>query len=111
MTSWIEQIPLPLWLTLAFAATLVSAAVFALARWFRLKAVKLKVPGAELEFERNTPNSSVSSMSASGISQEVVATQGGSIQDTEQNAEGDNIQQKIHGQGQISGVKQNAKNR
>ncbi|MDZ7309151.1 MAG: hypothetical protein ONB56_02705 [candidate division KSB1 bacterium] len=74
-----------LWLIVAGIAMLASAAVVARRRGFRLKTVRVKVPGAELEFERDRANSPAP---ASGITQEVIAAPGGSIHNAEQNAAG-----------------------
>lgn len=112
MPTWLDQIPLPLWTILALAALLLGVVAFVLWRWFRLKAIKLNMAVTTLEFERKgAPAAAPSSAPAPGISQEVIAGPGGSVQDVEQNAQGSNIQQKINSQGQVTGVTQNAKNR
>lgn len=112
MPTWLEQIPLPLWAITLIATIVLAAVVFALRRWFRLKAVKLNMAVTTLEFERkHVTTAAAPSAPTAGISQDVTAEPGGSVQKVEQNAEGSNIQQKIHSKGQITGVKQNAKNR
>lgn len=112
MPTWLDQIPLPLWAITLIATIVLAAVVFALRRWFRLKAIKLNMAVTTLEFERKGATAAApSSAAAPGISQEVTAGPGGSVQEVEQKAEGNNIQQKINSQGQVTGVKQNAENR
>lgn len=112
MPTWLEQIPLPLWAITLIATIVLAAVVFALRRWFRLKAVKLNMAVTTLEFERkNATATAPPPAPAASISQEAIAEAGASMQDVKQNAEGSNIQQKVQSKGQMTGVTQNAKNR